>query len=266
MQKEVIGATLADDYGIDVGFEQTTTICVERPAGVGAATERIKQEGNPFLAGVGLRVEADDVGDPGETGRVRFGLEIELGALPYSFLKAIEETVHQTLRQGIYGWPVTNCQVTLIYSAYYPRQSHAHGHFDKSMSSTAGDFRSLTPLVLIAALREAGTIVLEPMHRFELELPTDVLGPALPVLAKLGAVPGVPVTRGAVSVLPGEVPAASVHQLRQQLPSLTRGEYVLDCAFCRYQPVRGPSPVRSRSDHNPLDRNEYLLRVKRTFL
>jgi ribosomal protection tetracycline resistance protein len=299
VQKEVIGATLADDYGIEVGFERTTTICVERPAGVGAATERIKQEGNPFLAGVGLRVEAADVG-----GGVRFGLEIELGALPYSFLKAIEETVHQTLRQGVYGWQVTDCQVTLIYSAYYPRQSHAHAHFDKSMSSTAGDFRNLTPLVLMAALRAAGTTVFEPMHRFELELPTDVLGPAIPVLAKLGAVlrgvqggrppgsalrgvpgsrppgsalRGVPGTRPPGSarrgvpggrppgstLLDGEVPAASVHQLRQQLPGLTRGEYVFDCAFQRYQPVLGPSPSRPRSDDNPLDRKEYLLRVKR---
>jgi ribosomal protection tetracycline resistance protein len=134
VQKEVIGATLADEYGIEVAFEQTTTICIERPAGVGAATERIKGEGNPFLAGVGLRVE------PAEAGAgVRFDLEIELGALPYSFIKAIEETVHETLRQGICGWQVTDCQVTLIYSAYYPRQSHAHAHFDKAMSSTAGD-------------------------------------------------------------------------------------------------------------------------------
>jgi len=258
VQKEVIGATLAEEYGVEVAFEQTTTICIETPAGVGAATERIKGEGNPFLAGVGLRVE------PAEAGAgVRFGLEIELGALPYSFIKAIEETVHETLRQGIYGWQVTDCQVTLSYSAYYPRQSHAHAHFDKSMSSTAGDFRNLTPLVVMAALAEAGTTVLEPMHRFELELPTDTLGSTLPVLAKLGSLPGAPVTQGAVSMLDGDIPAASVHQFRQQLPGLTRGEYVLDSAFHRYQPVRRPYPVRPRSDHNPLDRKEYLLRVKR---
>ena len=262
VQKEVIGATLAAEYGVEVGFERTTTICIERPAGVGAATDRIKGEGNPFLAGIGLRVEPADVG-----AGVRFGLEIELGALPYSFIKAIEETTRETLKQGVYGWQVTDCQVTLIYSAYYPRQSHAHAHFDKAMSSTAGDFRNLTPLVVMAALREADTTVLEPMHRFALELPSDTLGAALPALAKLGAAPlGAAVARGAVSVLDGEMPAAAVHQLRQQLPSLTRGEYVLECAFHRYQPVRGPNPVRARSDHNPLDRREYLLRIKRGIL
>jgi ribosomal protection tetracycline resistance protein len=37
--------------------------------------------------------------------------------------------------------------------------------FDKSMSSTGADFRQLTPLVVMAGLREAGTRVCEPVHR-----------------------------------------------------------------------------------------------------
>ena len=37
MQNEVIGATLADDYGLEVCFRETTTICVERPVGIGGA-------------------------------------------------------------------------------------------------------------------------------------------------------------------------------------------------------------------------------------
>src|SRR5262249_21157843 len=31
VQKEVVQATLAADYGVDVGFRETTTICIERP-------------------------------------------------------------------------------------------------------------------------------------------------------------------------------------------------------------------------------------------
>src|SRR5215211_172623 len=41
VQKEVIGATLANEYGLEVGFRETTTICVERPTGTGAAVERL---------------------------------------------------------------------------------------------------------------------------------------------------------------------------------------------------------------------------------
>ena len=54
-----------------------------------------------------------------------------------------------------------------------------------------------------------------------------------------------------------------MHALRQQIPSLTRGEGVLESAFDHYQPVKGPVPSRPRTDDNPLDREEYLHRVTR---
>jgi ribosomal protection tetracycline resistance protein len=258
VQKEVIQATLANDYGIPVEFRETTTICIERPIGSGAAVEIIDKPLNPFLATVGLRIEPAAL-DSG----VRFRLAVELGSLPLSFLKAVEGAVHETLHQGIYGWQVTDCTVTLTRSGYWARQSHAHGSFDSSMSSTAGDFRSLTPLVLMAALQQAGTRVLEPTHRFRLEVPADTLGPVLPVLARLRASPGTPAVQGSTCLLAGEIPAARVHELQQQLPALTRGEGVLESAFDRYQPVRGAIPTRPRSDHNPLHREEYLLKVVR---
>jgi ribosomal protection tetracycline resistance protein len=258
VQKEVIQATLANEFGIDVTFRETTTICIERPVGTGTAVEFIAKQPNPFLATVGLRVEPAPI-DSG----VEFRLGVELGSMPLAFIKAVEETVIETLRQGLHGWQVTDCTVTLTRSGYWARQSHAHGTFDKSMSSTAGDFRNLTPLVLMQALTQAGTAVFEPMHRFHLDIPADTFGPMMPVLARLRAAPQTPTTRGSSSTVEGEIPAARVHELQQQLPALTRGEGVLESAFEHYQPVHGVIPSRPRSDHNPLNREEYLLRVVR---
>jgi ribosomal protection tetracycline resistance protein len=258
VQKEVIQETLANDFDIDVGFRETTTICIERPIGTGAAVEVLHKAPNPFLATVGLRIDPAAINSG-----VEFRLEVELGSMPLAFHKAVEETVKATLHQGIYGWQVTDCTVTLTHSGYAPRQSHSHAIFDKSMSSTAGDFRSLTPLVLMSALEQAGTRVYEPIHRFHLEVPADTLGLILPVLARLHAVPQMPAMRGSSCTLEGEVPAARVQELQHQLRALTRGEGVLESAFDRYQPVRGTIPTRRRTDHNPLDRKEYLLRVTR---
>src|SRR4051794_3855299 len=256
VQKEVIQATLASDFGLDVGFRETTTICIERPVGSGEAVERLRDDANPFLAGVGLRVEPNAVG-----AGVEFQLEVELGSMPYAFFRAVEDTVRETLSQGVYGWEVPDCLVTMTHAGYYPRQSHAHQGFSKSMSSTGADFRGLTPLVLMCALREAGTIVLEPIHRYRLEVPLDALGVVLPVLARLRAVPETPAPRGSLCVLEGDIPAARVHELRKQLPALTRGEGVLECVFARHEPVVGPVATRDRTDWNPLDREEYLLHV-----
>ncbi len=56
------------------------------------------------------------------------------------------------------------------------------------MSSTGHDVRSLTPLVLMTALRRAGTAVHEPVHRFRLDAPADQPGALLPVLSRPQAV------------------------------------------------------------------------------
>ncbi len=258
VQKEVIRDTLADEFGLEVSFRETKTICVERPTGTGSAFETIATPPNPFLATVGLRIEPAPV----NTG-IAFQLDVELGSMPRSFFTAVEETVLETLHQGIYGWQVTDCTVTMTHAGYWARQSSAHGGFDKSMSSTSGDFRNLTPLVLMRALEQAGSTVYEPIHRFHLELPSDLLGPVMPVLARLKAVAQTQELRAETCTLEGEIPAARVHELQQQLPGLTRGEGVLEGAFASWRPVHGAIPTRPRSDHNPLNRKDYLLHVLR---
>ncbi len=65
-------------------------------------------------------------------------------------------------------------------------------------------------------------------------------------------------------MLEGEIPATRVQELERRLRAPTRGEgALLECAFDHYEPVRGTIPTRPRSDHNPLNRKEYLLHVAR---
>jgi ribosomal protection tetracycline resistance protein len=258
VQKEVIGATLAADFGLRVSFCEMTTICVERLVGTGAAAERLRQPPNPFLATVGLRLEPAAAGSG-----VEFRIEVELGSMPLAFFRAVEDTVRETLRQGVHGWEVPDCTVAMTHSGYLGKHSLGHARFMKSLSSTGEDFRKLTPLVVITALRRAGTVVCEPIHRFRLDAPADALGPLLAALTRLRAVPLAQVTRDASVTVEGDIPAARVHQLRQELPALTRGEGVVECAFDRYDPVTGPVPARPRTDDNPLNRDEYLQRVTR---
>src|SRR6202050_2978178 len=65
VQKEGIGATPASAFGLEVGFRETTTICIERLAGCGAAVERMREAPNSFLATVGLRLGAGAAGSAG---------------------------------------------------------------------------------------------------------------------------------------------------------------------------------------------------------
>jgi ribosomal protection tetracycline resistance protein len=249
VQKEVIQATLADEFGVEAGFRETTTIHIERLLGSGEAFEILGEPPNPFLATVGLRVEPAPL-----HGGVTFRLEVEPGSMPVAFFKAVEETVRETLLQGLYGWEIPDCTVVMTHSGYWARQGKRGQTFDPNKSSQAGDFRCLTPLVLMDALQRAGTRVDEPMHRFRVDVPSDTLGPVQLALVRLGA----SAIEGSLSTVEGLMPAAQVHHLQQQLAGLTRGEGVLETAFDHHRPVRGTAPTRARTDHNPLDREEYL--------
>ena len=123
---------------------------------------------NPFLATVGLRVEPAPLGT---------GVAFRLGGRARRDAARVLQrrsrtTVRETLQQGLHGWEVTDCMVTMTHSGYAPRQSHAHATFDKSMSSTAGDFRNLTRLVLMAALQRGR----HPRVRADAPLPARAPG------------------------------------------------------------------------------------------
>jgi ribosomal protection tetracycline resistance protein len=262
VQKQVIEATLASEYGLAAAFSGTTPICVERPVRSGRAQEILQAPGNPFLATLGIRI------DPAPAGSgLRFRVQVGHEGVPLyiyknlaGFAAAMEQHVTGALRQGLQGWQVTDATVSLVRSGYsVPDGPPA----TRGPLSGPQDFRKLTPLVVMAALQRAGTQVCEPVHRFRLECPADTLAVLLPVLAGLRAVPGVTATQGPVVTLEGDIPAARVHALRQQIPPLTRGEGVLESSFDRYEPHPGPAPARPRTDDNPLDREEYIRRVTR---
>ncbi len=244
VQKEIVMDALARDYGVAATFGPSRTICIERPVGTGAEAETIGEPGNPFYATVGFRVEP---------AAPRSGLRYvrELGALPLACYRAIEETVHETFKQGLQGWEVTDCVVTLT-----------HAGFD-SVMSTAGDFRKLVPLVLMRALQRAGTEVCEPIEALDLEIPEDTFGAVTGALVNARATMQNAFRDGAAYRIVGEIPTAEIRALEQQLPSLTRGDGSWLSSFAGYIPVTGDTPTRPRIGPQPLSRAQYLADVAR---
>ncbi|WP_249998717.1 translation factor GTPase family protein [Actinoplanes sp. M2I2] len=258
VQKEVIAALLEDRYGVPVRFSGTLTACIERVVGAGAAEERIKERGNPYLAGIGLRVEAAPVGHG-----VEFRPGVEPGRLPPAFVAATEEGVRAALRHGRHGWPVTDCLVTMTSSQYWPRQSRPHQKFDKSVSSVAADFRNLAPVVVTAALRRAGTRVCQPVERFDVNLPRETLDAVTALLGRAGAVVRDTTATGGYLEVSGTLPSSRVPQVVDALPDLTGGEAVLSTHFDHYAPVTGESPAMRRRGPDPGDREEWFRAVPR---
>ncbi|MGC4940697.1 GTP-binding protein [Kribbella sp. DT2] len=244
VQKEVIASLLADEYGLDVTFDQTRPIHQERALGAGSAVREMGAPGNPWVATVGFRVSPAPPG----TG-LDYRLEVELGGLIRAYHTAIEETVRQTVRQGLHGWEVDDVRVDLVRSGY------------DAATSTGTDFRRLVPVVLMEALARAGTTVVEPVNHFELDLPPDAVAPVLGRLAESHATLETSQIDADHAQLTGLIPAGRVHTFESQLPGLTHGEGILLTTFDSYRPVPGTPPTRARTDGNPLNLKEYLLHL-----
>ena len=246
VQKEVIEATLANEYGLDVTFRETTPIYIERPIGTGEAIEILHAESNPFLATIGLRI------DPAPNGS---GIDVRLQVDPRtaplylyktlaSFAEHMGEYVRQTLREGLFGWQVTDCIVTITRCSYSIPDGPPSR---RGPPSTAADFRKLTPLVLMQALERSGTAVCEPIVRVSIETPLDTVGAVLASVARLGGVLEPPSLLGELSTIETVMPAARARDLERHLPALTGGEGVLESDFSGYQPVNGTAPIRHRT-------------------
>jgi len=247
VQKEVIQATLANEFGLEVTFRETTPIYIERPVGTGEAIEILNAESNPFLATIGLRIEPAPAGSG-----IDFRLRVDPRTVPLYIYKTFEgfsermgQYVRHALVEGLFGWQVTDCFVTMTKCTYSVPDGPPSR---RGPLSTAADFRKLTPLVLGQALERARTVVCEPIVRATLEIPTGAIGPVMAALARLEAAVETPSLSGTLSVIEMVLPAVRAQALQRQLPGLTGGEGVLDSPFAGYQPVSGDQPTRRTDD------------------
>ena len=235
VQKEVIGAMLADEYGLAVTFRETTPIYVERPAAPGEAAELLNTPGNPNpRAQLGVRVEpaagvhvAVEIADHTRVPLFIYKRRDEFDA-------AMDAYVREALRLGLHGWEVIDCAVTITDSWY----TLADGPPSRRGNMpTAADFHRLTPFVLRRALMEAGVVVCEPVLHVTLEIPVDAIGAVTASASRLGAELHTPAFDGDVAVVEGELAAVRVPDLLGELRGLTRGEGVLESRFAGYRPA-----------------------------
>src|SRR5437867_3713249 len=138
--------------------------------------------------------------------------------------------LRQSLDRGSYGGQLADCVVTMPECGYYVGDGPAK-RILPTPRTTAADFRKLTPLVLTEALRQAGTVVCQPLARVRLELPAARMGDVQAALARLGAATQMPQLDAEQAAITALLPSAQVRSLQEQLPGLTGGEGVADVTF-----------------------------------
>ena len=266
VQKEVIGATLATDFGVEVRFRPSTVVLAERPARSGTCVERLHSPTNPFNAWLGVRV---DPLPPGSGVEVR--AEVAASSTPdylyrnlAGFEAAFREFTIEAFAEGLLGWQVTDCRVTVTECVYASADGPPS---TRGPMSTATDFRRLAALVLMRALEDAGTVVCEPVLAARFDVPARAAGGVVALVSRLGGRVRSQFTSGGESAIGADVPATRLQELRQLLPGLTGGEPHLETAFSHHAPVRlrraERPPSRPRVTPDPRNLDQYLAAVGR---
>jgi ribosomal protection tetracycline resistance protein len=257
VQKEVIAASLEHDYGLRTAFNETTPICIERPRGSGQSTEYLNAATNPFAGTLGLRIEPGPI-DSG----IDLRLEVAHVGIPLHLFRGIDgfrSSMHQYVRaglhEGLHGWQVTDCVVSITECGYGGSDGPPS---KRGPGPSFREFQRLTALVVMQALVRAGTTVCQPVARGRLEIPVDATARITTVLTRLGTVVLSSLSNGTSSVLETILPIADANALQRQLPQLTSGEGLLETTVVGYAPVSGDPPRRVRTSPSPLNLKEYL--------
>jgi ribosomal protection tetracycline resistance protein len=258
VQQEVIEATLANDYGIDVRFRDTTPIYVERPSTVGRSLAEVHAEGNPFFAALGVRVEPTPPGHG-----IEFVVDVPTMSIPLfiykttaNFTDAVGRHVREALQEGLHGWQVTDCRVTVTHCSWTVADGPPSR---RGPTSTPNDYKRLTPIVVMRALADAGTSVCEPMLDARIDAPARSLGGVLAAVARFGGLAHMPAIDGDAAVVAARLPAVHAQGLQRELAGLTHGEGAIETTFGGYEPLAGEPPARERTTPNPLKLDEYLM-------
>lgn len=247
VQMEIVEETLKRAYSIDIEMADPMTIYMETPVQMAEASVSMYEDGLPYHAAVGFRVEPLPRGSG-----VEYGSEITTGFLKQTFQNGVEDGVYAYLDQGLHGWELTDLKITLISYEF------------SSPVSTPSDYRDLSPLVLFDALKQAGTKLLWPLSEYQLEVPTDQMGRAMSDLKRMKATFEEPTIEGETCTITGIIPVDLSHNYALTVHQYTSGMGHYESKVIGYEDA--PNDIykeRPRFKVDPSNRGEYLLGIMR---
>lgn len=222
---------LSRKFGVGVTTEEVRVPYRETIARTSSAEGKYKkQSGGHGQFGVCyLRVEPLPRGEGFE-----FVDEIKGGSIPRQFIPAVQKGINETMNEGgVKGFPVVDIRVYCYDGKYH------------SVDSSEMSFKMAGRLGFKAAMEDAGPIVLEPISRIEVTVPTEYQGDVMGDLAaRRGQVQGTDVGGSGKQQITALVPTSEIMNYAIDLRSLTQGWGRFSAEFDHYQEL--PSHLADR--------------------
>ena len=245
IQLEVISFFLRDRFRLDVSFDSPSVIYKETPARAGVGIENYTWP-KPCWACVEFAIE------PLERGAgFRFESAVGDRVILSRYQAHIAQALPEALKQGIYGWEVTDLKITLTGGSHHLIHTHPL------------DFFTATPMALMNGLENTGCTLLEPMVTMRFSAGEEHVGRLIrDVIAMRGSFDS-PVIHKDSAVMEARVPAAASLTYPVDFGILTGGKGVISSRFSGYEPCPielGKTARRRGID--PRDRAKWILHAR----
>ena len=148
------------------------------------------------------------------------------GAVPKNYFPAVEKGLRECMVAGpLAGYPVVGVKAVLYDGSYH------------DVDSNELSFKMAASIAYKEGLKNAKPVLLEPIHRLKISIPSDYLGDVMGDINKRrGRIMGTD-TEGKNSVITAEVPLAEIMEYTMELRSITRGSGKFVSEFLAYEEV-----------------------------
>ena len=227
-----IEAKLAEDFGIEIEEQPVTPDYRE------TITKKVEVHHRHRKQSGGAGQFADVLIDVEPTPRgsgFEFTEVVKGGAVPRNYIPAVASGAGDALRRGPHDFPVMDVKVTLKDGKHH------------AVDSSDFAFRTAGSAAVREALTMAGPVLLQPIMRVDIYVPSVFAGGLVPTVSSLGGhVLGFEADPGAAGwdIFSAAMPARAVAGLIQSLGSSTRGTAWASTEFDRYEEVRGAEADR----------------------
>ena len=247
IQLEILTVLLKERYGLDVVFSEASVIYKETPTRCGEGFEAYTMP-KPCWAVVHFRIEPLPRGSG-----LQYASVIPNKQMLYRYQTHVETAVPRALKQGLYGWEVTDLKVTLIGGEHHVLHTHPL------------DFFVATPMGNMNGLENTGTTLLEPILSVRLNADESVLGKTISAFLRMRGEFDSPVVKKGVFTLEGRLPVADSLQFPVEFAAMTSGKGLYNARFSHYTecPLE-LGRVAKRRGIDPRDRAKWILHARQT--
>lgn len=231
VQIEILKKMIQERFGMEVDFDEGSVLYKETITDVA--------EGVGHFEPLRHYAEVHLILEPGERGSgLTFRSLCSEDKLDRNWQRLILTHLEEKTHLGVLtGSPITDMQITL--AAGKSHVKHTEG----------GDFRQATYRALRQGLCRAGSVLLEPVYEFRMELPASLIGRAMTDVQAMSGRFDAPETFGEEAHLTGTVPVSEFGGYQTKMLSYSGGKGRLITRLKGYEPCHNAEEVIERTGY-----------------